>query len=86
MAGEAAAAEGSGAAFSGGYDRKCVFCRIARREEPGTTLLPCEVGERSRRGGAAAARVLCRGRAGRASFPRPAAGRLSARAGGGGGS
>ncbi|NXO15352.1 HINT3 protein, partial [Oriolus oriolus] len=24
------------------YDGKCVFCRIARREEPGTALLPCE--------------------------------------------
>ncbi|XP_036622255.1 histidine triad nucleotide-binding protein 3 [Trichosurus vulpecula] len=25
-----------------GYDPKCVFCRIALREEPGTQLLPCE--------------------------------------------
>ncbi|NXR08700.1 HINT3 protein, partial [Semnornis frantzii] len=24
------------------YDRKCVFCRIARREEPGTALFPSE--------------------------------------------
>lgn len=48
MAGEeaAAAAEGRGAGNSGGsYDGKCVFCRIARREEPGTALLPCQVGE-----------------------------------------
>lgn len=40
MAGEeAAAAAGPGGeqllAASGGYDGKCVFCRIARREEPG---------------------------------------------------
>uniref|UniRef100_A0A8C9FXP7 Adenosine 5'-monophosphoramidase HINT3 n=1 Tax=Pavo cristatus TaxID=9049 RepID=A0A8C9FXP7_PAVCR len=27
---------------SGGYDGKCVFCRIARREEPGTALLPSQ--------------------------------------------
>ncbi|CAM5132635.1 unnamed protein product [Natator depressus] len=31
-----------GPAGSGGYDAKCVFCRIGRREEPGTALLPCE--------------------------------------------
>ncbi|KAL2792531.1 adenosine 5'-monophosphoramidase HINT3 [Daubentonia madagascariensis] len=24
------------------YDSKCVFCRIARRQEPGADLLPCE--------------------------------------------
>ncbi|XP_045400267.1 adenosine 5'-monophosphoramidase HINT3 [Lemur catta] len=24
------------------YDSKCVFCRIVRRQEPGTNLLPCE--------------------------------------------
>ncbi|POI20050.1 hypothetical protein CIB84_016204, partial [Bambusicola thoracicus] len=47
MAGEeAAAAAGPGGeqllAASGGYDGKCVFCRIARREEPGTALLPCQ--------------------------------------------
>lgn len=43
----AAAAEGNGAGNGGrdGYDGKCVFCRIARREEPGTALLPCEVRE-----------------------------------------
>lgn len=42
----AAAAEGSqGGNGRDGYDGKCVFCRIARREEPGTALLPCEVGE-----------------------------------------
>lgn len=46
-AGAAAAAEGSEAGNGGGdgYDGKCVFCRIARREEPGTALLPCEVRE-----------------------------------------
>ncbi|XP_030801077.1 histidine triad nucleotide-binding protein 3 isoform X2 [Camarhynchus parvulus] len=40
----AAAAEGSeaGNGDRDGYDGKCVFCRIARREEPGTALLPCE--------------------------------------------
>ncbi|XP_072711898.1 adenosine 5'-monophosphoramidase HINT3 isoform X1 [Ciconia boyciana] len=45
MAGEEAAAggaEGRDAGNGGGYDGKCVFCRIARREEPGTALLPCE--------------------------------------------
>lgn len=42
----AGAAEGSqGGNGRDGYDGKCVFCRIARREEPGTALLPCEVGE-----------------------------------------
>ncbi|XP_025910394.1 histidine triad nucleotide-binding protein 3, partial [Nothoprocta perdicaria] len=25
-----------------GYEGKCVFCRIARREEPRTALLPCQ--------------------------------------------
>lgn len=53
----AAAAGGPGGeqllAASGGYDGKCVFCRIARREEPGTALLPCQVG----RGGPAGGRV-----------------------------
>uniref|UniRef100_F6QNA5 Adenosine 5'-monophosphoramidase HINT3 n=1 Tax=Monodelphis domestica TaxID=13616 RepID=F6QNA5_MONDO len=35
--------EGAVAGPSGeGYDPKCVFCRIARQEEPGTQLLPCE--------------------------------------------
>ncbi|XP_043819348.1 histidine triad nucleotide-binding protein 3 [Dromiciops gliroides] len=35
--------EGAAAGPAGdGYDPKCVFCRIARREEPGTQLLPCE--------------------------------------------
>ncbi|KAM7117830.1 adenosine 5'-monophosphoramidase HINT3 isoform 2-T2 [Ciconia maguari] len=45
MAGEEAAAggaEGRDAGNGGGYDGKCVFCRIARREELGTALLPCE--------------------------------------------
>uniref|UniRef100_A0A8C4U6W2 Adenosine 5'-monophosphoramidase HINT3 n=1 Tax=Falco tinnunculus TaxID=100819 RepID=A0A8C4U6W2_FALTI len=47
MAGDeaAGAAAGPGAGSAGGYDGKCVFCRIARREEPGTALLSCEVGE-----------------------------------------
>ncbi|XP_005280263.1 adenosine 5'-monophosphoramidase HINT3 [Chrysemys picta bellii] len=31
-----------GSGGGGGYDGKCVFCRIGRREEPGTALLPCE--------------------------------------------
>ncbi|XP_067149865.1 adenosine 5'-monophosphoramidase HINT3 isoform X2 [Apteryx mantelli] len=34
--------DGGEAGNGGGYDGKCVFCRIARREEPGTALLPCE--------------------------------------------
>uniref|UniRef100_A0A8C4UF60 Adenosine 5'-monophosphoramidase HINT3 n=1 Tax=Falco tinnunculus TaxID=100819 RepID=A0A8C4UF60_FALTI len=44
MAGDeaAGAAAGPGAGSAGGYDGKCVFCRIARREEPGTALLSCE--------------------------------------------
>ncbi|XP_037246854.1 adenosine 5'-monophosphoramidase HINT3 [Falco biarmicus] len=44
MAGDeaAGAAAGPGAGNAGGYDGKCVFCRIARREEPGTALLSCE--------------------------------------------
>lgn len=66
----AAAAEGNeaGNGDRDGYDGKCVFCRIARREEPGTALLPCEVcegrhglaqGSRLRLGwGAAALRAL----------------------------
>lgn len=59
----AAAAEGSEAGKGGNYDGKCVFCRIARREEPGTALLSSEVGHRRPAGGApgATAPVLCHG-------------------------
>ncbi|CAM4533858.1 unnamed protein product [Eretmochelys imbricata] len=35
-------ADSGPAGGGGGYDAKCVFCRIGRREEPGTALLPCE--------------------------------------------
>lgn len=57
---------------SGGYDGKCVFCRIARREEPGTALLPCQVGRGGPAGGrvAAAAALVVLGSA----LPRAAAG------------
>lgn len=33
-----------------GYSRKCVFCRIAGQQEPGTELLYCEVGGNARLG------------------------------------
>lgn len=42
-AADAGAAEGEAGGGGGGYDSKCVFCRIGRREEPGTALLPCQV-------------------------------------------
>lgn len=33
------------------YSSKCVFCRIAAHQEPGTELLHCEVGCDARPGG-----------------------------------
>ncbi|XP_019393541.1 PREDICTED: histidine triad nucleotide-binding protein 3 [Crocodylus porosus] len=41
-AADAGAAEGEAGGGGSGYDNKCVFCRIGRREEPGTALLPCQ--------------------------------------------
>lgn len=67
----ATAGEGKEAGNGGGYDGKCTFCRIARREEPGTALFPCQVGE---------------GRPGRRQRPPPAALRSSAAGGGPAGS
>uniref|UniRef100_A0A8B9FEG5 Adenosine 5'-monophosphoramidase HINT3 n=1 Tax=Amazona collaria TaxID=241587 RepID=A0A8B9FEG5_9PSIT len=42
VAAATAAAEGSEPGKGGNYDGKCVFCRIARSEEPGTALLSSE--------------------------------------------
>lgn len=74
MAGEeeaagAAVAEGREAGNGGSYDGKCVFCRIARREEPGTALLPCQVGEGGPLPPAAAAALVPARRCGSGQLP-----------------